>query len=65
MDARPPIPLRPMLQQRDRSARTPAAMEVQAIVDAGLNRAYRSGAIIGALIASIIYISLELGRAFL
>ncbi|MDW5314993.1 hypothetical protein [Rhizobium sp. PL01] len=65
MDTRSPIPMRPPLKKRDRGARTPAAMEVQAIVDAGLIRAYRGGSVFGTVIATVIYVCLELGRAFL
>jgi hypothetical protein len=65
MDTRSPIPMRPPLKKRDRGARNFTTDEVQAIVDAGLIRAQRGGALIGAVIASIIYVSLELGRVFL
>lgn len=65
MDTRSPIPMRPPLKKRDRGARTPAANEVKAIVDAGLIRAHRSGAMVGAVVAAVIYFSLELGRVFL
>lgn len=65
MDTRSPIPMRPPLNKRDRGALSPAAMEVKAIVDAGLISARRSGTIAGVVIAVIMYAALELGRAFL
>lgn len=65
MDTRPPIPLRPPLQQRDRGARLVTLSAVEDIVDAALIRAQRGGALVGALTASFFYVIVELARPFL
>lgn len=65
MDTRSPIPTRPPLQKRDRGATNPAMTEIQKVVDRAMVRAERSGILVGVLVASVIYIALELARTFL
>ncbi|HTO29623.1 MAG TPA: hypothetical protein VL202_00365 [Pararhizobium sp.] len=66
MDTRSPIPSAP--PSRDRGANPalpahPALAEVTTIVDAALVRAHRVGSVIGALVASGVYIIVEIARA--
>lgn len=73
MDTRSPIPSAP--PSRDRGASQPAptkpaasgeaasVAKVTAIVDRAVMRAHRAGSLLGALVASAIYIAIELVRA--
>ena len=73
MDTRSPIPSAP--PSRDRGASRPASSKpaiiseaatlakVNVIVDAALIRAHRAGSLLGALVASAVYVAIELARA--